>query len=165
MWISATEGDENQMLETLAHWPETEFAKNDFYTGQRLDNWTKPYKSLRKDTFFGDTANCMYSYNWNNQPWNMSWREWYCESYEMSCPCSYSDAAQPLLRLRDKCKNSVIRDVYFSPKQLSDNPGNMILLGDRTTRVEYNPVKSLLLLVLQLELGPLPSCSHIGQGS
>ena len=40
---------------------------------------------------FGDTANCMYSYNII-----MTWREWECVSYEMSCPCIYP--SQPILR-------------------------------------------------------------------
>ena len=104
MWLSATEGDKNGRLTTLDHWPETETVKNatmkmeavetvwrDFYTGQRLDNWTKPFKNSGQDSLFGDTANCMYSYNII-----MTWREWECVSYEMSCPCIYP--SQPILR-------------------------------------------------------------------
>ena len=33
-------------------------------------------------------------------------------------------------------------DSLFSPKQLPDNPGNMILLGRTTTRIEYNDSSS-----------------------
>ena len=63
MWLSATNGDfPLRKLATLDHWPETEVVNNetkkleaaetiwrDFYTGQRLDNWTKPYFA-RKDS-------------------------------------------------------------------------------------------------------------------
>ena len=53
----------------------------------------------------------------------------------MSCPCSYP--AQPLLMLRGLCSSSLIYPL-FSLKQLPGNPGNMILLGYFTTRIEYN---------------------------
>ena len=56
IWLSATEGDKNKKLARLDHWPETELFNNqtrkleaeetvwrDFYTGQRLENWGKPY--------------------------------------------------------------------------------------------------------------------------
>ena len=34
----------------------------------------------------------------------------------------------------------------YSPKQLPDNPGNMILLGRTTTRIEYNDTSSQWIL-------------------
>ena len=66
MWLSATEGDKDQRLAKLDHWPETELVDNetmtleaqetiwrDFYTGQRLyDNWSKPYFEEEKDTWW-----------------------------------------------------------------------------------------------------------------
>ena len=145
MWISATEGDKNDELARLDRWPETELVNNetkrleavetvwrDFYTGQRLENWTKPYFFKNsEDAYFGDTYNCM-------QVWTGSWIEWQCDSYEASCPCSYS--AQPLLRLRGLC--STLIGNHFTPKQLPGNPRNMILLGHRTTRIEYNDTSS-----------------------
>ena len=76
MWLSATEGEKNVKVARLDHWPETELVKNetkkleavetvwrDFYTGQRLDNWTKPYKYSIGDTSYGDTYNCMVNAN------------------------------------------------------------------------------------------------------
>ena len=30
----------------------------DFYTGQRLENWTMPYYSSSEDTTYDDTYNC-----------------------------------------------------------------------------------------------------------
>ena len=83
MWLSATEGDKNRELATLDHWPETEVINNeakkleaedtvwrDFYTGKRLDNWTKPYYDRSQDPG-GDTRNCLSAYT--DEPWHESW--------------------------------------------------------------------------------------------
>ena len=146
IWLSATEGDIDQKLATLQHWPETEFVNNetekleaeetiwrDFYTGQRLGNWTKPYLLIKKDMMFGETHNCMMAVT--SYQWEFSWDEWQCHSMPRSCTCSYP--AQPLLRLRGLCSSSLIYNL-FSPKQLPGNPSNMILLGLVSTRIEYN---------------------------
>ena len=87
MWLSSTEGDKNRKLAKLDHWPKTELIKNEtrkleaietvwraFYTGQRLDNWKKPYYSSSEDN---DTYNCMAAYtaqlvksfNWVSRKW------------------------------------------------------------------------------------------------
>ena len=153
MWLSATEGDEDgKRLARLGHWPKTEVVKNetkkleaietiwrDFFSGQRLDNWTKPYYGSREDTKFGDNYNCMMALT--DVSWHKSWYEWQCTLVgSSSCPCSYP--AQPLLWLRGLC--SSIRLIYplFSPKQLPGDPGNMILMGPVTTRIEYNDTSS-----------------------
>ena len=136
------------------HWPETELVNNetkklealetvwrDFYTGHRLDNWVKPFylKDL-KDTVFGDGHNCMIAFT--DLPWVDSWYEWGCMATPFSCPCSYPN--QPLLKLRGLC-SSLIND-QFSPKQLPDNPGNMIILGLLSSRIEYNEPTSQWIL-------------------
>ena len=101
MWLSATEGDIKLKLATLEHWPDTEVVKNktqkleavetiwrDFYTGQRLTNWTKPYYSPRfQDSKSGETDNCMAVYH--DEPWEESWYEFQCQTYDQSCPCTY----------------------------------------------------------------------------
>ena len=88
MWLSATEGEFDLELGELGHWPETEIVNNetkklealetvwrDFYTGQRLESWKKPYfREDSKDTRLGDTYNCMQTYT--DVPWDMSWGEW-----------------------------------------------------------------------------------------
>ena len=150
MWLSATEGDVDEMLSRLDHWPVTEVVNNetkkleavetvwrDFYTGQRLENWTKPYDKRRKDSNYGEAFNCIEART--DERWYKSWLEWQCSSYDMSCPCSYPD--QPLLRLLGHCLKGKL-DLLFSPKQLPGNPGNMILLGDASTRIEYNDTSS-----------------------
>ena len=147
MWLSATEGDKNGELARLDHWPETELVNNqtkkleavetvwrDFYTGQRLDNWTKPLSRVyqESDSIYGDTFNCLAAYTKT-----MSWNEWQCGAYSYAragCPCSYS--AQPVLRLRGLCSPRLM-DFLFTPTQFPDNPGNMILLGQHNTRIDY----------------------------
>ena len=81
---------------------------------------------------------------YTDEQWHKSWHEWECEAYDTSCPCSY--LAQPLLRLLGLCSTSLIDDWLFTPKQLSGNPGNMILLGMFTTRIEYNDTSSQWML-------------------
>ena len=112
------EGDKDQTLAKLDHWPKTELVDNekmtleaqetiwrDFYTGQRLyNNWSKPYFEEEKDTKYGDTSNCMQVYT--DVPWEESWQEWECEAYDMSCPCIYP--TKPLLILRGLCEESWI---------------------------------------------------------
>ena len=149
MWLSATEGGKSKELARLEHWNETEFVKNetkkleavetvwrDFYTGLRLENWIKPYYDTDKDGYYGENHNCMKAYT--DEPWHESWYESECFTHDTSCPCSYR--AQPLLRLRGLC--STLIDSLFTPKQLPGNPGNMIILGDKTTRIEYNDTSS-----------------------
>ena len=153
IWLSATEGDKKNKLARLDHWNETESVNNetkmleavetvwrDFYTGQRLQNWIKPYSHNTKDGMYGENDNCMLAYA--DLPWHKSWYEWVCDSYDKSCPCSYP--AQPLLRLRGLCSSLI--DSLFTPKQLPGNPGNMILLGDISTRIEYNDTSSQWIL-------------------
>ena len=134
MWLSATEGDKDKELARLDHWPETEFVNDevkrleavetvwrDFFSGERLNNWTKPWQGETKDTTHGDQYNCMYVDL--RVPWGWSWVEYHCKSFDMSCPCSYP--IQPLLRLRGLCKSSLIERSpakLFTPKQL---PGNI----------------------------------------
>ena len=147
MWLSATEGDKNNKLDRLDHWPETELVNNqtekleaveavwrDFYTGQRLDNWTN---DADDGSWVGETRNCMLL----NPDWDtvLFWYEWECITHDSSCPCSYP--AQPLLRLRGLSAAGLIDDL-FTPKQLPANPGSIILLGDWSTRIEYNEISS-----------------------
>ena len=160
IWLSATEGDKHKKLARLDHWPETELAENetkkleavetvwrDFYTGERLNNWSKPFtdKSI-EDTAYGDNYNCIQLDK--NEPWHKSWYEWQCYTFDSCCPCSFP--AEPLLRLRGLCKNSLISKIsnekLFTPKQLPGNPRNVILLGDVTTRIEYNDTSRLWVL-------------------
>ena len=149
VWLSATEGDKGNQLWKLPHWPENETVNNvtfkldakegvwrDYYTGQRLENWTKPYYSSKKDATYEDTHNCIDAKT--NYPWNMSWEEWECQSFDNACPCQYQ--SQPLLRLRGLCKDSSIKDTLFTPKQLAKDPYDLMILGKTTTQIVFNKI-------------------------
>ena len=53
IWLSATEGDIGDELGKLDHWPEGVEAKEgvwrDYYTGEQLENYTKPWISSNGD--------------------------------------------------------------------------------------------------------------------
>ena len=154
MWLSATEGDKGNQLATLDHWPETEIVDEealklraeetiwrDFYTGQRLQPYNlttlQPYINQdKKDREYGSNYNCMQVLT--NYDWDECWLEWKCVSGGNSCPCSYQ--SQPLLRMRGLCQTSLI-DTLFTTKQLPTNPTNMMLIGLRSTKIEYNDTR------------------------
>ena len=144
--LAAIEGDKGGQLWKLPHWPDHETVNNmtvklnaeesvwrDYYTGQRLENWTKPWVTGKKDAIYGDTHNCLDAKT--NYPWNISWEEWECHSFDNACPCQYP--RQPLLRLRGLCKDSAIEHNLFTPKQLKKDPDNLVILGKTTTRIMY----------------------------
>ena len=127
MWLSATEGDNDNHLEKPANWPDTEVVKNetktleaietvwrDYYTGQRLKAYPKPFNRHigNADTMLGETGNCMAVDN--KRFWTDAWFETQCSSPpdHTRCPCSYS--GQPLLRLRGLC--SPLIDSLYSTK-------------------------------------------------
>ena len=135
------------MLSHLDHWNYTETIWRDFYTGTRLDTGTKPYYSRNGDAQYEDTHNCMGAITDGN--WDRSWYESKCYVYgNSSCPCSYP--SEPLLRLRGLCKKSLIEKnsakKHFSPMQLPQDPGNMIMVGQTSTRIEYNDLTSQWIL-------------------
>ena len=145
MWLSVTEGDDQKVLALEDHWPETEVVDGktvkmeaveavwrDYYTGERIGDWAKPWFRATKDTAYGETFNCMLFYT--DVGWDISWAEWMCKTYEQACPCSYP--TQPLLRFRGLC--SKLADTLYAPKQLPDNPGNMMILGQKHTKIQYN---------------------------
>ena len=107
MWLTATKGDRNYKLHTLSHWPEQETVDNrtidleakgkvwrDYYTGERLEDWSKPYYRQPSDKDDGQGTNCMLGLT--QFPWEKSWFEWQCRYKDMGCPCTYQ--ARPLLR-------------------------------------------------------------------
>ena len=89
LWISATEGsipgDITGILARLDHWPEAIEAEEtiwrDFYTGEKLDNYTKPWETQNNDTVQGDTFNCISFYP--DRITEISWEEWQCGAFYM----------------------------------------------------------------------------------
>ena len=169
IWLSATEGDKREIrgdeiakVTRLSHWPKNETINNetikleaaetvwrDFYTGKRLAdfNWTKPYFEDDTRKHYGDTHNCMFASLddalGQNLPWNKSWSESKCFNRGSSCPCSYP--APPIIRLRGWCSDLVDKTFYL--KQLPRDPTRLILLGQKSTRIQYWPGRNQWILI------------------
>ena len=155
-WFAVTEGDGDKVLAVPDHWPKEELVDGklikmeaietiwrDYYTGQRLEDWPKPWYRATKDEAFGDNSNCLAWYSDMGEDWHMTWYEWLCNTYDQGCPCSYP--TQPLLRLRGLCSASGI-DSLFTLKQLPNDPNNMILVGTATTQIQWNDTSGMWLL-------------------
>ena len=91
LWLSATEGDGSYKVDTLSHWPDQETVDNrtidlkakeevwrDYYTGERLEDWSKPYYSSNEDKTYGEGYNCMEGFT-RAPSWERSWFEFQCE--------------------------------------------------------------------------------------
>ena len=134
IWLSATEGDKDFELSRLDHWPEgieaVEGVWRDYYTGEELDNFAKPWESNTKGSDGeGPDSNCIYYYH--NYLEVASWSEWQCWSDNMGCPCSYDTA--PILYLRGLCPTTNINDNMFTYDQ-----AGMIMIGKVSSQIEYN---------------------------
>ena len=96
IWLSATEGDVGYKLRSddklgkLDHWPEGVEAEEgvwrDYYTGEQLGNYTKPWLTSVEDKDVGDTYNCI-SFNPAEKE-TRTWLEWQCYGFSNGCPCT-----------------------------------------------------------------------------
>ena len=142
--LAVTEGEVDGKLTRPDHWPQhievKETVWRDYYTGERLEEYARPWYPGH-DANFGEDYNCLALTT--NQPWSTSWFEWQDYSYNMRCPCQYQQ--KPLLRLRGLCKilvTSFILDKQYTPVQLPGDPTNMLLVGKMHTRIEYDETTS-----------------------
>ena len=87
-----------------------------FLDRQRLENWTKTCYNKDEDNY--ETYNCMAAFT--DDPWEESWFESHCKSYNQSRPCSYP--TQPLLKLCGLCSSTLIGDNLFPQKQQQQTP-------------------------------------------
>ena len=106
----------------------------DFYSGDLLDNYTKPWISANKDNGEGNTFNCIELYIGSNVV--ASWEEWQCYQPEMGCPCKYETL--PILQLRGFCPNINIEDEHYIPLQLEDDSNNIIMIGSESAQIRFN---------------------------
>ena len=112
MWVSATD-------------QEKEGIWLDYYTGERLENYTLPWYP-GDDARSGDTYNCVMYYP--DTPPDIAWGEEDCVSYNKACPCQYS--RQPILLLRGAYPYNQF-DTIYTPNQLASTPSDQILLGQQ----------------------------------
>ena len=96
-----------------------------------------PWRYSIKDTEKGDNQNCIH---WRPyRPDDRCWVEMDCTSYEMACPCQYTQT--PILRLRGLCQKSALKPeggIQYTPKQLAWDPHEVFLVGQVTTQIRYN---------------------------
>ena len=142
IWLSATEGDigrkEESQLGDLEHWPEGVTAEEslwrDYYTGELLENFTKPWLNQNQDGKLGDNFNCIdFSPRLAK---TKSWTEWSCYNSNIGCPCTFE--ISPLLNLRGVCPDTLIEHMTFTTKQTATNPRNIIIMGHRSGKIEYD---------------------------
>ena len=126
MWLSATDQEE-------------EGVWRDSYTGERLEQYSKPWMTGH-DGDHGDQYNCLNMYT--NQPANSYWHEWECFAHDRGCPCQYSH--QPIILLRGLCPYSALKTVdeilgtKYTFKQMAQSPRDVFLVGGVTTQIHFN---------------------------
>ena len=138
IWLSATEGDKDSMLSRLDHWPEgieaIEGVWRDYYTGEELDNYTKPWPDSNLDDSKETSFNCIL-YDPTEDAVS-SWEEWQCRELEISCPCSYED--QPILHLRGFCPDTYLEHKRYTPMQLPTDPTGIVIVGMMNYQLRHN---------------------------
>ena len=87
-------------LGRLDHWPKGIEAKDgvwrDYYTGEQLEKYTKPWRNLNQDKNGDEAYNCINFYV--KEAVTRSWTEWNRICWPRGCPCAYN--YPPLLHLR-----------------------------------------------------------------
>ena len=125
LWLSTTDQEE-------------EGVWKDYYTGESLGDYAKPWYPGDDDNF-GDKYNCLSMYT--DTPLDISLGETECYSADRGCPCQYKQ--QPILLLRGLCHNSALKTVdeqlgtQYTPKQLAGSPRDVFLVGEMTTQIRY----------------------------
>ena len=137
LWLSATEGDKNKNLSRLDHWPEdveaVEGVWRDYYTGEKLENYTKPWDTDKEDNNEGPSSNCVRYFP--GFPTVASWQERPCIGSYMGCPCTYEQ--RPILHLRGFCSATYLENTY-TPMQLSADPTDIIMVGQSFSKIMYD---------------------------
>ena len=149
IWLSATEGDIGHKhgneggLGRLDHWPEGVEAEEgvwrDYYTGEQLENYTKPWYTSNEDKNVGETYNCIYF----KPIWaeTRNWVEWECFGSELrGCPCTYD--SPPLIHLRGFCPDTVLEHVRYTVTQFASDPNNITIVGSKSARIQYDALLS-----------------------
>ena len=140
IWLSATEGDIEEHLGEPDHWPEGISAKEgvwrDYYTGEQLKNYSKPWASNHGDAERDAMFNCIYFIPLYTEM--RSWVEWQCQNPGggIYCPCHYESS--PIINLRGICTNSLVEHSRYAIKQLATDPMNIIMVGYQSARIEYD---------------------------
>ena len=134
VWLSATEGDIGLELGRLDHWPEGVEAEEgvwrDYYTGEQLENYTKPWSSSNRDKEEGEAFNCIQFYTTKAE--TRTWVERQCYDGHIGCPCAYD--SPPLIRLRGFCPDTDLEHSIYTVTQSAADPKKIIIVGFVSTQ-------------------------------
>ena len=125
LWLSATDQVE-------------EGVWRDFYTGERLGDYKKPWYPGHDDKY-GVEYKCLQMFT--DTPPDIAWGEGQCDGYDKGCPCQYRQ--QPILLLRGLCQHSALKTAngelgtQYTPKQLAESPNEVFHMGGVSTRIHY----------------------------
>ena len=134
IWLSATEGDIEQHLGEPDHWPEGVEAEEgvwrDYYTVEKLANYSKPWISERGDTVRNTTDNCLYY-----KPKMESWIEWQCNVVGgFICPCEYETL--PIFNFRGLCPHTLMEHSgYVIRKRTTDL--DIVMVGHKSAQIKF----------------------------
>ena len=125
LWLSASDRQE-------------EGVWRDYYTGEQLKNYTKPWYTGH-DAKYGNRRSCLILHT--GLPADLSWIEMTCNqgAKPIGCPCQ--SKKEPIIILRGSCQHSIV-DLLYRPRQMASNPNELMLLGLYTTRIQYNSSSS-----------------------
>ena len=154
---AAVGNDYDKPFSKLSHWNETETLDNktikleaklgvwrDYYTGVRLDNFTKPWMpghaKERRNFLLLNT----------NQPLKSSWDQCWWNYQDMGCLCEYDfkydpvEDHPPMLSLWgvESCSllftSDAVAGLVYSPKQSFFSTKDMFFVGGMSTQIRYN---------------------------
>ena len=138
IWLSATEGDTGLELGDLDHWPEGVEAEEgvwrDYYTGEQLENFARPWENSNKDKDLVDTYNCIVFNPTLAKP--RTWVEWQCGGQPRGCPCAFD--SPPLVQLRGFCPDTLLEQQRYAVTQSATDPNNIIMVGFQSARIQYD---------------------------
>ena len=175
IWLAATIGQiycaecsppDDYQVKRLPHWNQTEVVDNkvvaleamegvwrDYYSGGRLEDFPKPWKSGHdKDSWkrflIMDTSQQL------ENSWDQNRRSW----FDMGCLCEYdykydlSYDRPPLLILWgvEECSELRTKDFYsglqYTPKQSILSPESVFYVGGMSTQIHYNDSSKMWIL-------------------
>ena len=138
IWLSATEGDIRGKLGNFDHWPEEVEAEEgvwrDDYTGEQLENYTKPWLKSNDDKDVGEAYNCIFFMPTKAE--QRTWDEWQCGGSPRGCPCTYD--SPPLIHLRGFCPDTNLEHYRYTVSQSAADPNNIIIVGLQSAQIQYD---------------------------
>ena len=106
----------------------------DYYTGEQLENYTKPWRKSNGDKDVGESYNCIFFYP--KLPETRTWLEWQCYNDPRGCPCTYY--SPPRIHLRGFCPGTLVEHKIYTVTQSTADPSNIFIVGLQSARIKFN---------------------------